>query len=77
MQPGDRLILDDRGARALAQARNIPHTGLLGLLVMGVQAQRLEPNPTLDILSRLARTDFRMTVDLYDWAQKKIKDHTP
>lgn len=72
-QPGDSLVLDERNARALALARGIRHTGLLGLLVQGVEEGLLAASRGIEILEKLARGDFRMTVELYDWARGRMR----
>lgn len=72
-RPGDTLVIDDRNARALAKARSIPHTGLLGLLAVAVETRRVAPARGLEILEKLSRSDFRMTVDLYGRTRAAIE----
>lgn len=72
-KPRDTLVLDDANARRVAQARGLPFTGLLGLLVAAVDRGRLSPARGLAIVRALARSDFRMTVELYDWAREEME----
>lgn len=71
--PDDHVILDDRNARRAAQARGIRFTGLLGLLVAGVRGGYLDATEGISVLRALARSDFRMTVELYDWARERME----
>ncbi len=69
----DTLVLDDGNARRAARARGRRLTGLLGLLVAAVEQGRLTRDTGLGTLRALARSDFRMTVELYDWARERME----
>lgn len=69
----DTLVLDDGNARRAARARGLRLTGLLGLLVAAVERGRLPRDEGIDTLRALARSDFRMTVELYDWARERME----
>lgn len=71
-EPGDLLVVDDLGARRLALARGIDHTGLLGLLVAGVRRGRVPRDRGLQVLDKLAAGAFHMTAELYAEARKAI-----
>lgn len=71
-RPGDLLVIDDRNARALAAARGASFTGLLGLIVEANREGLVTEAYVLEILGKLARSDFRMTIDLHDWARTEI-----
>lgn len=71
--PGDLLVVDDGDARRLAQARSIPFTGLLGLLVGGAREGLVQRDRSLQVLEGLARSRFRMTADLYAWARRELE----
>lgn len=70
----DLLILDERPARRVAQARGLRFTGILGLLVHSVREGDLGPEEGRGTLRRLARGDFHMTVGLLDWALERIDE---
>lgn len=69
----DLLVVDDANARQAARSRGLPFTGLLGLLVAAADRGRLAPGRGLKVLKALARSDFRMTVELYDWAREQME----
>lgn len=71
-QPGDALLLDEREARRFADASGFPYTGVLGLVVGAVRAGRVGPERGSAVVRKLARSDFRMTTALYDWALEEI-----
>lgn len=73
-EEGDILVLDDGPARSLAQAQGWPHTGTLGLLVTGAQRGWISAREALRVLEVLTETDFRLTVDLYRRARKRIEE---
>jgi predicted nucleic acid-binding protein len=62
---GDRLVLDESLARTVAEAEGREYTGLLGLLLAGVDAGTIPASRARDILEKLARSSFRMSADLY------------
>ena len=70
---GDRLVLDDAQARALAQARGLEYVGLLGLLVAGASSGRIQPDRALKILDALMATEFRLAPGLYARARRAIE----
>lgn len=72
-RPGDLLILDDLPARRLALARGLRMTGLLGLLVAGVEGGALGRVDGLRILDALARGTFHMTVELYQAVRERME----
>lgn len=76
-RPEDRIVLDDLNARRVARARELRYTGLLGLLVTAVETDRLPAERGIDLLKALSRSDFRMTVDLYDWARERMEGSAP
>lgn len=69
---GDTLVVDDRNARRLADVKGMPHTGLLGTLVAGYEEDRIGRERALEVLDELAEGDFRMTVELYEWARERL-----
>jgi predicted nucleic acid-binding protein len=69
----DVLVLDDLNVRKVAQAIGIRFVGVLGLLVAGVQAKTLQPQDAHKILDDLARSDFRMTAELYATTKSAIQ----
>ncbi|HUR69374.1 MAG TPA: hypothetical protein VM370_09025 [Candidatus Thermoplasmatota archaeon] len=72
--PNDPLILDDRNARRLAEARGLQRIGLLGLLVAGAEEGIIPPERAEEVIRKLAGGSFRMSVDLYQWAMRRIHD---
>jgi predicted nucleic acid-binding protein len=73
-QTDDVLILDDLSARRVADALSIDHVGTLGILSEAVERGRLPSGDALDILDRLATSDFRMTAELYAAVRSRIED---
>lgn len=67
------LILDEVEARTIAESEGFSYTGTLGLLVFAYETKKITKNEVLKIIKKLARSDFRMTVELYDWALEKIE----
>ncbi len=63
---GDRLVLDDAAARAMAHAEGRDVVGLLGLLLAGVQAEKLSGSRALEVLRRLVQSGFHVATPLYD-----------
>ena len=72
-RPGDRLVLDDAHARALAEARGLEYVGLLGLLVAGATTRRIERDRALRILDALMATEFRLAPGLYARARQALE----
>lgn len=67
------LILDEAEARAVAEGERIPYTGTIGLIVFAYQTGKISKEEAVAIVKRLSKGDFRMTVELYDWALEKLK----
>ena len=68
----DRLVLDEPNARRFAESKGLRFTGLIGLLVAAVKTKRLEREKAVDVLKKLARSDFRLSSDLLLWADAEI-----
>lgn len=68
----DRLVLDEPNARRFAESKGLRFTGLIGLLVATVKTKRLEREKAVDVLKKLARSDFRLSSDLLLWAEAEI-----
>jgi len=66
-----KLIIDDRVARTLARAEGRDHTGLLGLMVAGVDAGLLKKKEAARILDELVESDFRVSAVLYKSLRKR------
>ena len=68
----DRLVLDELNARRFAESKGLRFTGLIGLLVAAVKTKRLEREQAVNVLKKLARSDFRLSSDLLLWAEAEI-----
>ena len=68
----DKLIIDELNARKIADVENRDYTGLLGLIVAGVEVGLLEKKKALDVITKLSESDFRMTVGLYKYTMDRI-----
>jgi len=66
------LILDEAEVRAIAKAEGLNFTGTIGLLVFAYETGRISREEAVNIVKRLARSDFRMSVELYDWALERL-----
>ncbi len=66
------LILDEAEARAVAKAEGFNFTGTIGLILFACEIGGISREEAVGIVKRLARSDFRMTVELYDWALEKL-----
>jgi len=66
-------VLDEANARRFAEAMRLKFTGLIGLLVAAARIEQPKNEKVLSILEKLARSDFRMSSDLYLWAQEEIE----
>jgi len=73
--PGDRLVLDDAQARAVAEARGLEFVGLLGLIVAAVNSRKISPERGIELLDALVATEFRLSPALYANARKSIQDY--
>jgi len=71
---GDRLILEEIPARTAAEAEGRAYTGLLGLLLAGVEAGTIPVSRAQEILEKLARSSFRMSTDLYAEVLRRLRD---
>lgn len=67
------LILDEAGARAVAEGEGIQYTGTVGLIIFACARGKISKDEAVGIVKRLSRSDFRMTVELYDWALERLK----
>ena len=68
----DKLVLDEANARRFAEALQLKFTGLIGLLVAAAKTKRLKSEKVRGVLKKLAKSDFRISSDLYLWAQEAI-----
>lgn len=68
----DRLIIDELNARRIADIENREYTGLLGILVAGVERRKLDKKRAREIVTKLAESDFRMTIVLYKYIMDRI-----
>ena len=68
----DKLVLDEANARMFAEALQLKFTGLIGLLVAAAKTKRLKSEKVMGVLKKLAKSDFRISSDLYLWAQEAI-----
>ena len=66
-------VLDEIEARAITKGEGIPYTGTIGIIVFAYESRKISKNEAIGIVKRLSRSDFRMTVELYDWAFEKLK----
>lgn len=64
------LVIDEK----VAKAEGFDYTGTLGVIVYGVKSGVISGSEGRKMISSLSRSDFRMTVALYDWAIKRIED---
>ncbi|MEE8401818.1 MAG: hypothetical protein V3R86_06665 [Candidatus Hydrothermarchaeaceae archaeon] len=67
------LILDEVEARAISEGEGIPYTGTIGLIVFACESNKISNKEAVDIVKRLSKSDFRMTVELYDWALERLR----
>src|SRR3989475_10780673 len=58
---GDRLILDELPARTVAEAEGRDYTGLLGLLLAGVEARAIPVSRARETVEKLARGSLRVS----------------
>jgi len=68
----DKLILDELNAKRIADVENREYTGLLGLIVAGVESGKLEKKRARDVIIKLSESDFRMTIGLYKYIIDRI-----
>ena len=67
-----RLVIDELNARRVADVENREYTGLLGLIVAAVKTRKLDKKKAIDIINKLAESDFMMTVVLYKCVMERI-----
>ena len=67
-----RLIIDELNARRIADVENREYTGLLGLIVAAVEIGKIPKKRAKDVITKLAGSDFRMTVVLYKSIMDRI-----
>ena len=72
-RPDDVLVLDDLEARRVAQARGLTYTGLLGILVAGVAERKLPAERAIELLDKIAATEFRISPSLYARVRSKLE----
>src|SRR3990170_37204 len=63
---GDRLLLDEPLARAVAESEGREYVGLIGLLLGAMDQGQILPDRMEDVVQRLLRAGFRLSTDLYD-----------
>lgn len=73
VKPHDRLILDEANARRFAEAKGLKFTGLIGLIVAAARTRKLTGEEALEIITKLAAGDFRVSTELYLWAREEIE----
>ncbi|MEA1866209.1 MAG: DUF3368 domain-containing protein [Euryarchaeota archaeon] len=73
----DRLVLDEPNARRFAESRGFQFTGLIGLLIAAVRSGKLTKERAVGALNRLAKSDFRVSSNLYLWAYEEIERVVP
>lgn len=67
------LISDEIEARVVAGGEGIPYTGTTGLIPFAHETGKILKEDAAGIVKRLAKGDFGMTVELYDWALERLK----
>lgn len=70
---GTLLILDEIEARTIAESENINYTGTVGLIVFAYETGKISREEGIDLFKKLSKSNFRMTVELYDWAMERLK----
>jgi predicted nucleic acid-binding protein len=73
----DQLIIDDLNARGMAKVECRHFSGLLGIIVASVEKGMIDKKRGQELLDKLARSNFRMTVSLYNELQLRITGHNP
>ena len=68
------VLLDDRGARKIANDFGIEHHGLLWFVEQCCKNKALEVSEALDILNRITDTDFRVSDELIAKTKAAIQD---
>jgi len=68
----DRLIIDELNARRIADVENRKYLGLLGLIVAGVETGKIDKKKAKNVITKLAESDFRMTIVLYKYIMDRI-----
>ena len=70
----ERLLVDERLMRRIAEAEGIIATGTIGILFAGVKAQIISPNEATDDLRRLVLSaGFRIAVSVYEAALEAFR----
>lgn len=67
------LVLDEIEARKIAEGEGIPYTGTIGLIIFAYERGKISKKDAVLMVKGLSRSDFRMTVELYDWALERLK----
>ncbi|HYV08968.1 MAG TPA: DUF3368 domain-containing protein [Thermoplasmata archaeon] len=69
----DRLILDERPARTVAEAEGREYTGLLGLILAAARTRRIARDRAVEIIRRLVAAGFHLSTELYDAALRELE----
>jgi len=72
-QETDIIVIDDLIARSVAQAEGLLYTGLLGLVISLKKTGKLSQEKALDILQAITKTNFRMSVTLYNAIREELE----
>lgn len=67
------IIIDEAEARGVAEEEGIPYTGTIGFIIFAQEKGNISRERAVEIIKKLSRSDFRMTVELYDWALERLK----
>ncbi len=67
------IIIDEAEARGVAEEEGISYTGTIGLIIFAQEKGNISRERAVEIVKKLSRSDFRMTVELYDWALERLK----
>ncbi|MFQ5976166.1 MAG: hypothetical protein ACE5J5_07630 [Candidatus Hydrothermarchaeales archaeon] len=67
------LVLDETETRKIAEGEGIPYTGTIGLIIFAHERGKISKKEAVFMVKGLSRSDFRMTVELYDWALERLK----
>ncbi len=67
------IIIDEGEARSIAEEEGIPYTGTIGLIIFAQEKGNISREKAVEIIKKLSRSDFRMTVELYDWALERLE----
>ena len=68
----DRLLLDERPARTVAEAEGRVYVGVLGLILGAARARRISRERGAEILRRIVAGGFHLSTELYDDALREL-----